>query len=91
MVDETTKLKLVPDDVEAAPIPKPEGFSLDKFTSKSASTVANVETLQTALPHYTISKRRTSSVCTLTRRSTGLQNFASSMFQSRGRRTIHYI
>src|SRR5262249_5418770 len=58
MVDETTKLKLVPDDVEAAPIPKPEGFSLDKFTSKSASTVANVETLQTALPHYTISQAK---------------------------------
>jgi hypothetical protein len=58
MVDETTKLKLIPDDVEAAPIPKPEGFSLDRFTSKSASTVANVETLQTALPHYTISQAK---------------------------------
>jgi hypothetical protein len=40
---------------EPAPaIAKPEGFSLDKFKSKRGAALANVETLQTALPHYPI-------------------------------------
>src|SRR5262252_518506 len=55
MTEETTKLKLVPDDLEAAPIAKPEAFSLDKFKTRRAPAVANVETLQTALPHHSIS------------------------------------
>jgi hypothetical protein len=52
--------KLVPSDAAAAAsnepqtIAKPSGFSLDKFKSKRASTVANVETLQGALPHSSI-------------------------------------
>jgi hypothetical protein len=36
-------------------IAKPYGFSLDKFKSKRASAMANVETLLTALPHHPIS------------------------------------
>ena len=36
------------------PIPKPGEFSLDKFKSKRAAAMANVETLQTALPHHSI-------------------------------------
>jgi hypothetical protein len=39
------------------PIPKPEkGSGLEKFKSKRAPTIANVATLQTALPHYKISE-----------------------------------
>jgi hypothetical protein len=43
---------------DVAPIAKPTGFSLDKFKTKSASTIANVETLQTALPHHKIAEAR---------------------------------
>jgi hypothetical protein len=39
---------------EPQTIAKPSGFSLDKFKSKRAATVANVETLQGALPHYSL-------------------------------------
>jgi hypothetical protein len=46
------------DDTKSTSIPKPEGFSLDKFKSKRASAVANVETLQTALPHHSISQAK---------------------------------
>jgi hypothetical protein len=34
------------------PIAKPSDFSLDKFKSKRAATIAGVETLLTALPHH---------------------------------------
>ena len=37
-------------------ITKPSAFSLDKFKSKQAPTVANVGTLQGALPHYKMSE-----------------------------------
>ena len=37
---------------------KPTAFSLDKFKSKRAATVANVETLQGALPHYKIAEAK---------------------------------
>jgi hypothetical protein len=37
-----------------APIAKPSSFSLDKFKSKRAAAIANVETLLTALPVYRI-------------------------------------
>jgi hypothetical protein len=56
--DKKATIKLVPDDPEATPIPQPEGFSLDAFKSKQASAIANVETLQTALPHYSISQAK---------------------------------
>jgi hypothetical protein len=52
--------KLVPSDAattasnEPQTIAKPSGFSLDKFKSKRAATVANVETLPGALPHHPI-------------------------------------
>jgi hypothetical protein len=41
-----------------APIAKPESFDLDKFKSKHAAAMANVETLQTALPHCSISQAK---------------------------------
>jgi hypothetical protein len=50
-------LRAVDDQVETA-ITKPTGFSLDKFRSKKAATVANVETLQGALPHHSISQAK---------------------------------
>ncbi len=39
---------------ETQSIAIPTGFSLDKFKSKRSAAIANVETLQTALPHYKI-------------------------------------
>src|SRR5215467_2802373 len=40
-------------------IPKPSNtFDLDKFKSKRAAAIANVETLQTALPHHSISQAK---------------------------------
>ncbi len=39
-------------------IAKPEGFDLDKFKSKRAAAAANVETLQTALPHHSIAQAK---------------------------------
>jgi hypothetical protein len=41
-------------DNSATPITKPSGFSLDKFKSKRAAALANVETLLTALPIHKI-------------------------------------
>src|SRR6516165_10558703 len=38
----------------AVSIPKPPAFDVDKFKSKHAAAMANVETLLTALPHYRI-------------------------------------
>jgi hypothetical protein len=57
MSNETAKpqLELVDEDTAIAPIAKPGAFSLDKFKSKRAAAIANVETLQTALPHHNIS------------------------------------
>ena len=56
------KLQAVPDNTPASEIPtdapqsiaKPEGFDLDKFKSRRANSIANVETLVTALPVYKI-------------------------------------
>jgi hypothetical protein len=42
----------------ATPITKPSGFSLDKFKSKRAAALANVETLLTALPIHKISEAK---------------------------------
>jgi len=42
-------------DGEPLSIPKPNGFSLDKFKSKRPAAVAGVETLSTGLPHHKIS------------------------------------
>lgn len=41
-------------DVEPLSVPKPSGFSLDKFKSKHPAAVAGVETLPTGLPHHKI-------------------------------------
>jgi hypothetical protein len=41
------------------PIAKPAaGFSLDKFKSKHAAAVANIETLQSGLPHHKIAQAK---------------------------------
>jgi hypothetical protein len=53
----TEKLKLVSEKAAtAAPqsIAKPSGFDLNKFKSKRAAAMANVETMQGALPHHPI-------------------------------------
>jgi hypothetical protein len=59
------KMQVVPDAPapETTPdapqsIAKPEGFSLDKFKSKRAVAMANVETLQTALPIDSIAQAK---------------------------------
>jgi hypothetical protein len=45
-------------DAEVISIAKPSGFSLEKFKSKRAAAVANVATLQMALPHYSIAQAK---------------------------------
>ena len=42
----------------AMSITKPTTFALDKFKSKRAAAVADVETLQTGLPHHNIAQAR---------------------------------
>ena len=52
-----SKPKLVIEDV--TPIAKPDtAFSLDKFKSKRAAALANVETLQMGLPHHNIAQAK---------------------------------
>jgi hypothetical protein len=55
MADKPTIIKRVED---AVPIAKPSGFSLDKFKTKHAAAIANVETLQPALPHHGIAQAK---------------------------------
>jgi hypothetical protein len=56
MADKPTLAKTVE---EVTPITKPDAaFSLDKFKSKHAAAVANVETLQTGLPHHNIAQAK---------------------------------
>lgn len=56
MAKETPKLHAVDNPPpEMISIAKPSAFSLDKFKSKRAATVAGVQTLLTALPHHSIS------------------------------------
>jgi hypothetical protein len=48
-----------PADDEPMSIAKPDSaFSVDKFKSKRAAAVANVETLQTGLPHHSIAQAK---------------------------------
>ena len=42
----------------AITVPKPGKFDLDKFKSKHADAVANVDTLQTGLPVHTMSQAK---------------------------------
>jgi hypothetical protein len=60
MADEpkAPQLKVVGDEEAVTPIAKPPAFSTSKFKSTTAPTIANVETLLTALPHYTISQAK---------------------------------
>jgi hypothetical protein len=41
---------------DVVPIAKPGAFDLEKFKSKRPAAVANVETLQTGVPHHSISQ-----------------------------------
>jgi hypothetical protein len=43
---------------DQAPIAKPSTFNLGKFKSKRGAAIANVETLQGALPHHSISQAK---------------------------------
>jgi hypothetical protein len=45
-------------EVVSEPIAKPSGFSLDKFKSTKAATIANVATLPGALPHHPIAQAK---------------------------------
>src|SRR5262249_52760033 len=47
-----------PTEDEAMSIAKPSAFSLDKFKSKHAAALANVETLLTGLPHHSIAQAK---------------------------------
>ena len=47
-----------PTEDEAMSIAKPSAFSLDRFKSKHAAALANVETLLTALPHHNIAQAK---------------------------------
>ena len=55
MAEKPTLIKPLEDVV---PIAKPSAFDLDKFKSKRAAAVANVETLQTGLPHHSIAQAK---------------------------------
>jgi hypothetical protein len=52
------QLKIVGDEETVTPIIKPPAFSANKFKSTTAPTIANVETLLTGLPHYTIAQAK---------------------------------
>jgi hypothetical protein len=53
------KLKVVhPDTEPSEPIPKPGKFSLDKFKSTQAASLAGIETLLTALPHCSLAQAK---------------------------------
>jgi hypothetical protein len=58
--DESTQSCAIREQVDhtAASIAKPATFDLEKFKSKQPATVAGVETLQTALPHHSISQAK---------------------------------
>jgi hypothetical protein len=55
---DSNKPTLVKSLEEVVPIAKPSAFDLDKFKSKRAAAIANVETLQTGLPHHSISQAK---------------------------------
>jgi hypothetical protein len=74
-----------------APIVKPSGFNLDKFKSKNAAALANVGTLQTALPHHSISQAKDFVRLHPNVEIIGRRNCASSMFRSRGNRATRCI
>ena len=58
MTEDAKNPRLVVAEEAVEPIIKPSGFSLDRFKSKRAATVANVGTLQGALPHHPISQAK---------------------------------
>ena len=52
------KPEAMTEPTDTTPIAKPGAFDLDKFKSKQAAAVANVETLLTALPHHSIAQAK---------------------------------
>jgi hypothetical protein len=56
--DERAPGNRLPNNDEVMSIAKPGTFSLDKFKSKRAAALANVETLLTALPHHSIAQAK---------------------------------
>ena len=58
-------------------IPKPSTFSLDKFRSKRAAAVANVDTMPGALPHHSIAQAKDFVRLHPDEDATGRQSFAS--------------
>ena len=70
-------------------IAKPDtDFSLNKFKSKRAAAVANVETLQTGLPHHSIAQAKDSSAYTPTKKFIGRTSCVLSTCRSRGKNAI---
>jgi hypothetical protein len=58
-IKQTPPLRLAEEErKEAMSVAKPSAFNLDKFKSKHTAAIANVETLQTALPHHTIAQAK---------------------------------
>ena len=88
MADKPTLVKSVE---EVTPIAKPDtGFSLDKFKSKRAATMANVETLQTGLPHHNIAQAKDFvRLHPDLKKPTGRRSCASSTSRSKARRRTH--
>ena len=54
----TTSKPEIDSEAAAISIAKPGAFNLNKFKSKRAAAIANVETLLTALPHHSISQAK---------------------------------
>ena len=54
----TTSKPEIDSEAAAISIAKPGAFDLNKFKSKRAAAMANVETLLTALPHHSISQAK---------------------------------
>ena len=57
-VDGASKIEPQDDTEVATPIAKPSSFTLDRFKTKKAAAIANVETLPSALPHHSISQSK---------------------------------
>ena len=81
-----TKPTIVQPVEDVVPIAKPSAFSLEKFKTKRAAAIANVETLQTGLPHHRIAASQgLRPAAPGRRRPTGRPSYASSTCRSRGR------
>ena len=52
------KPEAMTEPTDTTPIAKPGAFDLDKFKSKKAATIANVETLLSALPVHNMAEAK---------------------------------